>query len=63
MRGRIDQALDVYRECRRLLADGAGEDEARLRFFLGLAEQEIEGLGQQLSGLNEQLRERDTGAH
>ncbi len=63
VRGRIDQALDVYRECRRLLADGAGEDESRLRFFLGLAEQEIEGLGQQLSGLNEQLRDRDAGAH
>lgn len=58
LRGRIDQSLDVYRECRRLLAEGEGEDEARLRFFLGLAEQEIEGLGRQLSTLNGQLSGR-----
>ena len=61
VRGRIDQSLDVYRECRRLLADGGGEDEVRLKFFLGLAEQEIEGLGQQLAALNRQLGERAGG--
>lgn len=61
VRGHIDQALDVYRECRRLLAEGQGEGEARLRFFLGLAEQEIEGLGQQLSALNHQLERRAGG--
>ena len=59
VRGRIDQALDVYRECRRLLDEGRGEDEARLKFFLGMAENEIEGLGHQLSDLNGRLRERD----
>jgi len=61
VRGRIDQSLDVYRECRRLLSEGAGEDEARLKFFLGLAEQEIEGLGRQLSALNGQLGSRSRG--
>ena len=59
VRRRIDQALDVYRECRRLLDEGRGEDEARLKFFLGVAESEIEGLGQQLSDLNGRLRDRD----
>ncbi len=59
VRRRIDQALDVYRECRRLLDEGKGEDEARLKFFLGVAETEIEGLGHQLSDLNGRLRERD----
>ncbi len=55
VRGRIDQSLDIYRECRRLLSDGGGEDEARLKFFLGLAEQEIEGLGRQLADLTGRL--------
>ena len=58
LRGRIDQQLDVYRECRRLLSEGGGEDEARLRFFLGLAQTEIEGLGHQLSALNGKLEGR-----
>lgn len=61
VRGRIDAALDIYRECRRLLSDGRGEEEAKLRFFLGLAEGEIEGLGEQLSGLNRQLELRAEG--
>lgn len=61
VRGRIDSALDVYRECRRLLAEGNGEEESRLRFFLGLAEQEIQGLGEQLAGLNRQLEGRAGG--
>jgi len=59
LRGKIDQQLDIYRECRRLLADGGGEDEARLRFFLGLAQAEIEGFGQELSALNGRLQERE----
>lgn len=58
LRTRIDQQLDVYRECRRLLGEGSGEDEARLRFFLGLAQAEIEALGTQLSALNTSLEGR-----
>ncbi len=62
LRTRIDQQLDVYRECRRLLAEGSGEDESRLRYFLGLAQTEIESLGTQLSALNTSLGRRDPGA-
>ncbi len=58
LRARIDQQLDIYRECRKLLSDGAGEDEERLRFFLGLAEQEIEALGHRLTALNQDLQQR-----
>lgn len=58
LRGQIDQQLDVYRECRRLLAQGEGEDESRLRFFLGLAQTEIEGFGRELADLNERLEQR-----
>ena len=61
LRGKIDQQLDVYRECRRLLAQGEGEDEARLRFFLGLAQTEIEGFGRELGELNERLEQRGRG--
>jgi hypothetical protein len=56
---RIDQALDIYRECRKLLETHEGEDEQRLRFFLGLAQDEIEGLSRQLKQLN--LRLQDEG--
>lgn len=59
LRARIDQQLDIYRECRKLLAEGHGEDGERLRFFLGLAEQEIDGLGQRLAALNTDLRAHD----
>ena len=61
LRNQIDQQLDIYRECRRLLTEGAGEDESRLQFFLGLAQTEIEGLGRQLSGLNGELERRGKG--
>ncbi len=57
---RIDQALDIYRECRQLLEANEGEDEKHLRFFLGVAQDEIEGLSHQLKHLNVRLRERDT---
>jgi hypothetical protein len=59
---RIDQALDVYRECRRLLEAHEGEDEARLRFFLGLAQQEIEALSQQLKVVSAKLAAGGTEA-
>lgn len=55
LRRRIDQSLDVYRECRHLLEAHEGEDESRLRFFLGLAEEEIGGLSDQLKRLNGEL--------
>ncbi len=58
VRIRIDQALDVYRECRRLLDEGEGVEEAQLQFFLGLAETEIEGLTAQLNALNGRLAAR-----
>ncbi len=57
VRGRIDQSLDVYRECRRLLGEGTGEDAHRLKFFLGLAQDEIEGLGRQLAELTSRLQD------
>ena len=58
VRGRIDDALDIYRECRRVLEDEPGEREGHLRFFLKMAESEIEGLSRQLTTLNQQLTER-----
>lgn len=59
IRGQIDQSLDIYRECRRLL--GQGEDEKHLQFFLGLAQNEIEGLGAELTRLRTALDERERG--
>jgi len=58
IRARIDQSLDIYRECRRLLAEGTSADEQNLHFFLGLAEREIEGLNAELNRLRSVLQER-----
>ncbi|MBX6350509.1 MAG: hypothetical protein IRZ11_03230 [Clostridia bacterium] len=51
LRARIDQALDVYNECRRLLEDGDPAREKELRFFLDLARREIESLGAEFQRL------------
>lgn len=55
LRARIDQALDVYNECQRLLADGDPAREKELRFFLELARREIEGLGAEFQRLRAEL--------
>jgi hypothetical protein len=50
LRARIDQTLDVYRACREALEAGDAEREAEVRFFLAMAEREIQALSRQLAG-------------
>jgi hypothetical protein len=58
VRGKIDRALDVYRECRQALEASTEEREKELRFLLDLAEKEIGGLSRQLTELTAQLQAR-----
>lgn len=58
VRGRIDNALDIYRECRRLLGEEPGGREGQLRFFLKMAQSEIEALSRELTALNQELAQR-----
>lgn len=55
LRARIDQALDVYRECRQLLESGDPSREQELKFFLDLARSEIGNLSQELERLKSTL--------
>ncbi len=49
LRARIDQTLDVYRACREALEAGDPERGAEVRFFLTMAEREIQALSRQLA--------------
>ncbi len=50
LRARIDETLDVYRACREALEAGEPEREAEVRFFLAMAEREIQALSRQMAG-------------
>jgi hypothetical protein len=51
LRARIDQTLDIYRACREVLATGDPERQGEIRFFLNLAQREIEALSRQLQAV------------
>jgi hypothetical protein len=55
LRERVNHALDVYRECRRLLDEGHPEREAELRFFLDMARTEMADLSREIRELGAQL--------
>ncbi|MDI3316979.1 MAG: hypothetical protein QJR14_05115 [Bacillota bacterium] len=55
LRERVNHALDVYRECRRLLAEGHPEREAELKFFLSMARTEMADLSREIRELGAQL--------
>ena len=55
LRRRVDHALDIYNECRRMLEAGDAEREKELQFLLELARQEVEALGAELRRLKEEL--------
>ena len=55
LRQRVDHALDVYNECRRLLAEGAKERERELRFLLETARHEVEQLSREIERLKAEL--------
>lgn len=51
LRRRVDQALDIFNECRRALAAGAREREGELQFLLELARSEVAELSRELQRL------------
>lgn len=55
LRNRVDHALDVYNECRRLLDEGDKEREKELRYLLETAKAEIQKLSQEIERLKAEL--------
>lgn len=58
LRGRIDHALDVYSECRRLLDEGDPAREADLKVFVEMAERELKECSDELARLEAGLPKR-----
>lgn len=55
LRQRVDHALDVYNECRKMLSQPDEQRERELRFLLELARQEVQQLGAELGRLKAEL--------
>ncbi|PZN08084.1 hypothetical protein [Thermaerobacter composti] len=55
LRARVDQALDIYNECRRQLEQGDPSRREELEFLLDLARREVEELGRELQRLKQSL--------
>lgn len=58
LRHRIDHALDVYNECRRLLEEGDPAREAELKVFQEMAERELRECSDELARLEAGLQKR-----
>lgn len=59
LKGRIDRALDIYNETRRLMADGDPDRRAELEAFQRIAQEELRACTRQLQALEMLVAERD----
>lgn len=59
LRDRIDRALDIYNECRRLLENSDGGRQAELETFQRMAQEELQACTRELKQLEMQLAEDD----
>lgn len=55
LRSRVDHALDVYNECRKLLNEGDQSREKELQFILDTAKHEIQQLSKEIERLKAEL--------
>lgn len=55
LRARIDRALDIYNECRRMMEEGTPERQAELAAFQRMAQEELQACTQELRQLEMQL--------
>ena len=58
LRARIDRALDIYNECRRLMEEGAPERQAELAAFQRMAQEELQACTRELRRLEMQVVNR-----
>lgn len=59
LKERIDRALDIYNECRRLMDDGDPERQAELQAFQRMAQEELQACTRELRALEMLVAERD----
>ncbi|HLT59269.1 MAG: hypothetical protein LOD91_03770 [Limnochordales bacterium] len=55
LRARIDRALDIYNECRRMMEEGTPERQAELAAFQRMAQEELQACTRELRQLEMQL--------
>ncbi len=55
LRSRIDRALDIYNECRRLMEEGSPERRAELAAFQQMAQEELQACTRELRALEMQV--------
>lgn len=61
LRSRIDRALDIYNECRRLIEEGSPERRAELEAFQKMAQEELQACTRELRQLELQVaRSKDS---
>ncbi len=61
LRSRIDRALDIYNECRRLMEESSPERRAELAAFQQMAQEELQACTRELRALEMQVAQaRDT---
>lgn len=58
LRGRIDRALDIYNECRRLMEEGRPERQAELEAFQKMAQEELQACTRELKSLEMQVAQQ-----
>jgi len=58
LRARIDRALDIYNECRRLMEEGSPERQAELAAFQRMAQEELQACTRELRRLEMQVVNR-----
>lgn len=59
LKERIDRALDIYNETRRLMADGDPERQTELEAYQRIAQEELQACTRQLRTLEMHVAERD----
>lgn len=59
LKERIDETLDIYSECKRVLEGGAEDREEQVRFFLQRAENEMQGLSREIARLQTLLTQSE----
>lgn len=55
LKSRIDRALDIYNECRRLMEEGSPERQAELAAFQKMAQEELQACTRELRALEMQV--------
>ncbi len=53
----MDRTLDIYRECKTMLGRSSPERQKQIEFYIGLAEEQLKGLSDELEALNRKMEQ------